>query len=33
MENPAARDVYLRDKKLGVLHPEFVKWVDHAIEQ
>ena len=33
MENPAARDVYLRDKKLTVLHPEFVKWVDHTIEQ
>jgi len=28
-----ARNVYHRDKSLGALHPEFVQWLDSALEE
>jgi hypothetical protein len=27
-----AREVYLQDKSRGVLHAEFVKWLDRAVK-
>ncbi len=29
----SARNVYHRDKSLGAFHPEFVQWLDSAIEE
>jgi hypothetical protein len=29
---PSARTVYNRDKGLGVLHPDYVRWLDQALD-
>ena len=33
MQSSSAREVYSRDRELGVLHPEFVVWADHAMRE
>ena len=32
MHSELARAIYVRDKELGVLHPDFVEWADQALE-
>ena len=33
METSAAREVYRRDRTLGVLHGDFVIWADQVLEE
>ena len=33
LEAAPARDIYQRDSSIGALHPDFVQWLDGAIEE
>ena len=32
LEPAAAREIYRRDSSIGALHPDFVQWLDNALE-
>lgn len=33
LEPTAARDIYHRDASIGALHPDFVRWLDNALDE